>query len=214
MDQNVIVLSFPEEAKAYQALSELKAAGGGDQLELVNAAVVHRDSAGVLHVKDGASDGGVTSAPLTGTMIGALVGMLAGPLGMLLGSASGALIGSAVSVDKATDRLSVLEQMMQSIPNGATTLIATVGEVANDVVDTLAQGLGGTVLRRPLAVVEAEVEAQTEAQVAAAREARRVLRDKQGDEWRDKFDDWKEEMEEGLDKLKTRIEQAFGSHKK
>ena len=40
MDKNVVVLSFAEASKAYQALSELKAAAGQGQVELDTAAVV------------------------------------------------------------------------------------------------------------------------------------------------------------------------------
>ena len=214
MDQNVVILSFAEESKTYQALSELKALAAEQRVQLVNAAVVQRDGAGQLRIRDGASDGATTTGPVTGTLVGALVGLLAGPLGVLLGSASGALIGSAVSIDKAQDRLSVLDQMMQAMPGGSTSLIATVGEYANEVVNGLAERLGGTVLRRPLSAVQAEVDAQSEAHAAAAKEARRVLREKQSDEWRDKFDDWKEEIGEGVEKLKARISQAFGSDRK
>ena len=214
MDQNVVILSFAEESKTYQALSELKALAVEQRVQVINAAVVSRDATGQLHIKDGASDGGATTGPVTGTLVGAVIGLLAGPLGVLLGSASGALIGSAVSMDKVQERMSVLDQMMQAMPNGSTSLIATVGEFANEVVNGLAEKLGGTVLRRPLSAVEAEVAAQSEAQIAAAREARRVLREKQSDEWRDKLDDWKDEIEDGLEKLKAKIGNAFGSDKK
>ena len=214
MDQNVVILSFAEESKTYQALSELKALAAEQRVQLVNAAVVQRDGSGQLRIKDGASDGATATGPVTGTLVGALVGLLAGPLGVLLGSASGALIGSAVSIDKAQDRLSVLDQMMQAMPGGSTSLIATVGEYANEVVNGLAERLGGTVLRRPLSAVQAEVDAQSEAHAAAAKEARRVLREKQSDEWRDKFDNWKDELGEGVEKLKARISQAFGSDRK
>ena len=144
MDQNVVILSFAEESKTYQALSELKALAAEQRVQLVNAAVVQRDGSGQLRIKDGASDGATATGPVTGTLVGALVGLLAGPLGVLLGSASGALIGSAVSIDKAQDRLSVLDQMMQAMPGGSTSLIATVGEYANEVVNGLAERLGGT----------------------------------------------------------------------
>lgn len=214
MEQNVVVLSFEDESKAYQALAELKAAALNQRVQLQSAAVVQRNAQGMLAVKDGAMDGSIAGTPLTGTLIGALVGLLIGPLGVLLGSASGALIGGAVAMDKAQERLSVLDQMMEAIPNGSTTLIALVQEYAVEVVNTLAASLGGSVLRRPLAVVQAEVEAQAEAQAAATKEARRVLRDRQGAEWHDKFDNWKEELGEGFDKLKAKIEQAFGSAKK
>ena len=214
MEQNVVVLSFAEESKAYQALSELKGAAAQQRVQVQSAAVVQRDAQGVLKIKDGASDDSLAATPLTGSLIGALVGLFMGPLGMLLGTASGALIGGAVAADKVHDRLSVLDQLMQAIPAGSTALIATVDEVAVEVVNGLAATLGGSVLRRPLVAVQAEVEAQTEAQLAAAKEARRVLREKQGDEWRDKFDNWKEELGDSFDKLKSKLGQTFSSDKK
>ena len=65
MDKNVVVLSFAEASKAYQALSELKAAAGQGRVELDTAAVVARGAEGKIEVKDGASDGSATTGSLT-----------------------------------------------------------------------------------------------------------------------------------------------------
>ena len=73
MDQNVVILSFAEESKTYQALSELKALAAEQRVQLVNAAVVQRDGSGQLRIKDGASDGATATGPVTGTLVGALV---------------------------------------------------------------------------------------------------------------------------------------------
>ena len=209
MDKNVVVISFAEASKAYQALSELKTAAAAGRVEVETAAVVQRGANGELQVKDGASDGGASTGPLTGSLVGSLIGILGGPLGVLLGGMSGALIGSSVSIGKASDRLSVLEQMMRAMPVGSTTLIATVEEAAVEVVDKLAADLGGTVLRRLLGAVEAEIDAEADASAAAADEARKVLRAQQKDEWRDKFDNWKDEIGDSVDKLQAKISDAF-----
>ena len=190
MDKNVVVISFAEASKAYQALSELKAAAAAGRVEVETAAVVQRGANGELQVKDGASDGAASTGPLTGSLVGSL-------------------IGSSVSMGKASDRLSVLEQMMRAMPVGSTTLIATVEEAAVEVVDKLAADLGGTVLRRPLGAVEAEIDAEADASAAAADEARKVLRAQQKDEWRDKFDNWKDEIGDSVDKLQAKISEAF-----
>lgn len=213
MDKNVVVLSFAEPSKAYQALSELKAAALEGRVQVDTAAVLAREADGRVVVKDAASDGEVTSGPLTGTLLGALIGLLAGPLGVLLGGVSGAVIGSSVSLDKVQDRLSVADQMMRAMPVGSTSLIAVVKEPAVEVVNQLAANLQGTVLRRPFEAVQAEVDAQAEAHEAASREARRVLRDKQKDEWQGKFDNWKEELGEGIDRLQASISELFRSRK-
>ncbi|MPM51456.1 hypothetical protein SDC9_98205 [bioreactor metagenome] len=213
MEKNVVLVSFAQESKAYQALSELKASVAAGKLELQNAAVVQRARDGTFAIKDGASDGGAGTGPLTGTLVGSLIGMLAGPLGVLLGGAYGALVGSAISVDKLQDRASVLDQMMNAMPPGSTTLIATVGEESHQALNTLSEALGGVVLRRPLEAVEQEVAAQEEAAVAAAKEARRVLREKKSAEWHGKLDEWKDDVGEGLNKLKASIQNTFSSKK-
>ena len=118
MDQNVVVLSFAEESRAFEALSLLKNAVG-PQLKLHNAVVVQRDAQGMLNIRDQASDGAVARVALNGTLIGALVGMLAGPLGILLGGVYGAVFGDAVALDRAEDRASVVDQIGTVIPQAA-----------------------------------------------------------------------------------------------
>lgn len=159
MDQNVVVLSFAEESRAFEALSLLKNAVG-PQLKLHNAVVVQRDAQGMLNIRDQASDGAVARVALNGTLIGALVGMLAGPLGILLGGVYGAVFGDAVALDRAEDRASVVDQIGTVIPQGSTALIAQVDEADVAAVDAIAKQLEATLLRRPLEAVQAEVRAQ------------------------------------------------------
>lgn len=205
MQDNVIVLTFAEDSKAYQALSEIKQAALQERIQVRNAAVITRDAAGAFKVQDGASDGSVMNAPWVGTLVGSIVGLLGGPLGVLLGAASGALLGSAVSLDKAGLRASLLDQMITAIPPGSTAVIATVGEYADEVVNDVAAKLGGFVLRRPADAVLAEVEAAQDAEKAAAKEARRVLHEQQKDEWKGKWDAWTDELGEKWDAFKKKL---------
>lgn len=108
---------------------------------------------------------------------------------MLLGSASGALIGSTIAIDKAKDRLSVLEQMMDAMPNGSTMLIATVGEYAQEVINGMVQKLDGSVMRRPWLWCRQRWMPRTKPRPQRPWEARCVLRGKQTEEWREKLDD-------------------------
>lgn len=210
MDKNIVTLSFAEESKAYQALSDLKRAAAEGRVQVEAAAVVARDSEGRFAVRDGISDGAPATAALAGTLIGSLVGILAGPLGVLLGSSTGALMGGAVGLDKAATRFSVIEQMMRTMPNGATVVIAQVQEAAPEVVDKLAHALSGVVSRRPSEAVLAEVEAQKEAQDAAAGEARKVLRKQQREEWLDKLDNWKDELGDKFEQLQKTLKDKLG----
>ena len=84
MQDSIILLTFSEPSKAYQALGELKEAHAQDKLQLKTAAVVDRDAAGALKVRDGFSDGAPVDATLVGGLLGGLLGVMAGPLGVLL----------------------------------------------------------------------------------------------------------------------------------
>lgn len=204
MDQNVVVLSFAEESRAFEALSLLKNAVG-PQLKLHNAVVVQRDAQGMLNIRDQASDGAVARVALNGTLIGALVGMLAGPLGILLGGVYGAVFGDAVALDRAEDRASVVDQIGTVIPQGSTALIAQVDEADVAAVDAIAKQLEATLLRRPLEAVQAEVRAQKEAHDIAAQAAVRALRLQHLDKWEHKVEDWKNEVKASAAHLKARI---------
>lgn len=204
MDQNVVVLSFTEESRAFEALSLLKNAVG-PQLKLHNAVVVQRDAQGMLNIRDQASDGAVARVALNGTLIGALVGMLAGPLGILLGGVYGAVFGDAVALDRAEDRASVVDQIGTVIPQGSTALIAQVDEADVAAVDAIAKQLEATLLRRPLEAVQAEVRAQKEAHDVAAQAAVRALRLQHLDKWEHKVEDWKNEVKASVAHLKARI---------
>ncbi|KUF40489.1 DUF1269 domain-containing protein [Comamonas kerstersii] len=204
MDQNVVVLSFAEESRAFEALSLLKNAVG-PQLKLHNAVVVQRDAQGMLNIRDQASDGAVARVALNGTLIGALVGMLAGPLGILLGGVYGAVFGDAVALDRAEDRASVVDQIGTVIPQGSTALIAQVDEADVAAVDAIAKQLEATLLRRPLEAVQAEVRAQKEAHDVAAQAAVRALRLQHLDKWEHKVEDWKNEVKASAARLKARI---------
>ncbi|MCA0243668.1 MAG: DUF1269 domain-containing protein [Proteobacteria bacterium] len=213
MQENIVLLTFEETSKAYQALSEIKRAALEGRVRLVNAAVVEREAGGALRVRDGFSDGAASDAPLVGTLLGSLLGVLGGPLGILLLGSTGAVLGSLASADVVGNRLSLLDQITRTLPPGSTAVFANVSESAVEVLDGIAKSLGAVVLRRPTDAVVAEVEAAVEAQDAATREARKVLHAKQRAEWRDKFDHWKDEMGDRLTTLGDRIKASFEGKK-
>ena len=205
MESNVVVLSFHEESRAFEALALLKTAAMGLEVKLHNAVVVQRDAHGMLSIKEQASDGAVASVALNGTLIGALVGMLAGPLGILLGGVYGAVFGQCVALDRAQDRASVIDQIGTVIPQGSTALIAQIDERNSVAVEGIAKQLDGTVLRRPLDVVQSEVQAQNEAHDIAARAADLALRKQRLAKWEGKVDQWKSEVKTSAAHLKERI---------
>jgi uncharacterized membrane protein len=172
---NVVVVSFQQESSTYEALTDLKELRAQDQFEVQAAAVVLRDESGHLVVKDQASDRRVTGTA-TGGLLGLLIGVLGGPLGVLLAGATGVLVGSLFDMEDEDDTESVLSEISRAVGPGQTALLADLIEQSPELLDTAMARLNGSVLRLPVAQVEAEIATAEEAQQEAKRQARKLLR--------------------------------------
>ena len=182
-NHNVVMVTFAENSKAYQALSLLKRAGDEGRVDVLGAAVVERQADGKIRVPEG--DDNILGAGLAGgSLIGMLVGVLGGPLGVLFGWGAGALVGGLFDYDRADRGGEVLTQMGTAVPVGQTALLAEVKEYAVEVINDDMSGLGGTVVRRSAEEVLAELEASEEAANAAEKEARRVMHERRKAELR------------------------------
>jgi uncharacterized membrane protein len=204
--ENVIAVSFEQDEKAYEALTQLKELDSQGQVELRAAAIVVRGADGRLALKDEIADQGM-SGTATGGILGLLIGILFGPFGILLGGATGLLIGSLYDLEDDDDTESVLSDIARSARVDRATLLAEVGEPSSDVVDAAMSRMGGEVLRRPVADVEAEIAAAEAAQAAAKTEARRVLREQRQArakaDIRAKIEALKDKLERLKDAVKT-----------
>jgi len=171
---SVIAVSFEDDRSAYQALTVLKQLDAQDRVGVREAVVVTRGEDGQIVTKDE-----VTSNFLPGTagggLIGLLIGIIGGPLGMLLGGSYGLFAGSLFDLYDADETESALSAISSSVKPGRTALLAVVEEQSVEVVDTAMTDLGGTVLRRAVADVEAEIAAAEEAERTAKQEARKEL---------------------------------------
>lgn len=176
MNENVIVTTFSEDNRAYEALARLKELAAEDQIDLHDGAVVERTQEGTLRLRDqeGNEDDGL--ATLTGDTIGLLIGILPGPLGVLLGGAVGLLAGAIVDAEDDDETDSVLEHISRSIGNGETAVLADLGESGPAPVDGAMAALGGRVTRYTREDVEAEIAGAQEAAHKARVKARKELR--------------------------------------
>jgi uncharacterized membrane protein len=172
--ENVIVVSFSDDSKAYEAITVLKELDSQQQVDLTGAAVVVRADDGQVDVKDDADDESYTGT-LGGGLVGLLIGIIGGPFGVLIGGATGVLVGSLFDADDEDDTESALTDVSKSVRVGRTALLAEVGEQSTDIVDNAMRNLGGEVLRRSADEVEAEVATTENAQRKAKREARKEL---------------------------------------
>ena len=168
-------VTFEHDSHAYEALSDIKTLDASSRVALREAAVVHRDVAGVLSLADEV-DPHAGTATVNGGLLGLLIGTLTGPVGMLLGGSIGLLGGGFYEYDSSEDTDSVLERIAHDIPNGSTALVAALGEYGFEATNSAMQILGGSVSRYSRADVEAEVAAAEKAARKARRQARKTLR--------------------------------------
>lgn len=171
---NVIAVSFDPDNNAYEALTKLKELDGQGRLGVEAAVVVVRDDNGQIVVKDRVGSFEYAGAAGGGTL-GLLLGIIGGPLGVLIGGTYGLLVGSLFDLDEVDRTESVLSEISASVRPGHSALLAEVSEQSTEVVDTAMAQVGGTVLRRPVADVEAEIAAAEKAQREAKREATKEL---------------------------------------
>jgi uncharacterized membrane protein len=174
--ENVIAVSFSEDAQAYEALSRLKELAAKGDVGVQGAAVVVRDDDGKLVTKDQIGDESVEGT-VGGGLVGLLVGVLGGPFGVLVGGATGVLVGSLFDEDDTDETESALADLSKSLRVGSTGLLADVSEESPVAIDAVMANLGGTVLRRSAGDVQAEVAAAEQAQREAKKQARKELRD-------------------------------------
>lgn len=172
--ESVIAVTFADDAKAYEALTQLKELDSQGQVDLTEAAVVVRNEDGKLDTKDEIG-GHQISGTATGGLVGLVVGILGGPFGVLIGGAVGLLIGSLFDDHDEGDTESALAEISHAVKVGHPALLAQVTEPSPDVLDSALDALGGTVVRRSLDEVEAEIAAAEDAQKAARRAAREHL---------------------------------------
>ena len=175
MDENVIVTTFSEGSRAYEALARLKELAAEEQIDLHDAGVVERAQDGTLHLRDEAGNEDDGLATLTGGTIGLLIGILAGPLGVLLGGAMGLLAGAIVDAEDDEETDSVLEHISRSIGNGETAVLADLDESGPMIVDGAMLALDGHATRYARKDVEAEIAVAEEAAHEARVKARKEL---------------------------------------
>jgi uncharacterized membrane protein len=183
--ENVIAVSFAEDANAYEALTNLKELGDQGQVALAGAAVVVREEDGTLVIKDEVGDIGYAGTA-TGGIVGLIIGIIGGPIGVLLGGATGVLFGSLFDLDDLDETESVLEEVSRSVRVGHAALMAEVSEGSPDVIDAAIKRLGGTIVRRPLEDIEAEIAVLEDAQREAKKAARKQLREQRRAERKEK----------------------------
>lgn len=171
---SVIAVSFEDDRNAYNALTALKELDTQQRVGVQEAVVVTRGEDGQVVEKDRVASP-VLASTAGGGLIGLLIGIIGGPFGMIIGGATGLMIGSLFDLADLDETDSALGGISSSVKPGHTALLAVVVEQSPEVIDATMANVGGTVLRRPVAEVEAEIAAAESAERKAKREARKEL---------------------------------------
>ena len=171
----IIVATFEDESKTYQAFSEIKRASVEGQLKINGLTVMHRNLEGNFVIKDAAirNYGG----SITGGIVGSLIGILGGPIGILLGWGAGALLGGMRDAREIMSDQNLFKTLSRDMQVGNTALIGEIENEKGNHVQQIVRRLGGELLRRPTDDVEADLRAMEQAQDSARQEAIRVLED-------------------------------------
>lgn len=128
----VVIAAFHHEEAAAQVADALKEAKKQNQLSYRNVAVINKNNAGKVKVKE---TGDLSAAPGAGVgaLVGGAFGLLAGPAGFAAGSAAGAVIGGtgAIIIDSGLDNQR-LQQIGDVLQPGNSALIAVFEEMNVD----------------------------------------------------------------------------------
>lgn len=169
----IVVATFDDESKTYQAFSEIKRAAAEGKLKINGLTVMHRNLDGQFVVKDAAIKN--YGGSITGGIIGAFVGMLAGPIGVLLGWGAGALLGGVRDAREIMEDQSLFQTLSSDMSVGTTALVGEVENEKDNAIDQVVRKLNGDLMRRPTEDVEADIRAMQQAEDSARQEALRVL---------------------------------------
>jgi len=140
-----VVIVFPSEARAYEGTRALKALHAEGSLTLYGAAVIAKDAAGKVSIKESADVGPLGTA--VGALVGGLVGVIAGPVGVVAGATGGTVLGSLFDIVNYGVGEDFVSKVSQELAPGKTAVVAEIDETWTTPLETRMEALGGTVLR-------------------------------------------------------------------
>ncbi len=209
--ERMLVIVFNGEKNAYEGESALRELAEEGSITLFSHAVVAKDAAGGVSVKESKDLGPIGT--LSGTAVGGLVGLLAGPVGAAVGAVSGLTLGAFYDLARIGEEFT--GAVTKSLAPGKYAVIAEAEEEWTTPVDVRMEALGGTVLRRSLSEVregihEEEVAAmkadlaQLKAEHAQAKAERKAKLQARIDELKTRLDAQQKKNDERIEAFRAR----------
>jgi uncharacterized membrane protein len=192
----VIVAVFDNEAAAFEGLKALRELHVDGDITLYASAVVAKDAAGKINIRQAADQGPVGTA--VGLLTGSLVGLLGGPVGLAVGASVGGLTGLLFDLDKTGIGVGVLDDVSKALTPGKVAALADVEETWTTPVDTRLHKQGAIVFRR----LRSEVVEDQLARESAAFEANLKALE---DEFKRTSDENKAAIQKDIDAVKKQL---------
>ncbi|CCE12132.1 putative Membrane protein-like [Bradyrhizobium sp. STM 3843] len=142
----MLVAVFETEASAFEGLSAVRHLHKEGDITLYASAVVVKDKAGKIAVKQAADEGPVGTA--VGLLTGSLIGLLGGPAGVAVGASLGSLGGLIFDLDASGIGAQFLDEVSTALSPGKSAVLAEIQENWTTPLDTRLHQLGATVFRR------------------------------------------------------------------
>ena len=144
--KQMVVAVFDNETAALEGLRELRDLHSEGGVSLYASAVVVKDNAGKVSVKQDADQG--PAGLVLGMLVGGLVGALGGPGAVPLGGYIGGLAGLLFDLGKFGIDLSFFDDVSKALTVGKAAVLAEVEESWTSLLDERLGKHGGTVYRR------------------------------------------------------------------
>lgn len=142
----MLLAVFDNETAAFEGLKALKVLHDNGDITLYSWAVVARDKAGKIELKQQDDRGPVGTA--LGMLTGTIIGLLGGPAGAVIGASLGGLSGLFFDLDNADVGVAFYGDVVKTLTPGKTAVLADVDESWTTPVDARMREHGGTVSRR------------------------------------------------------------------
>jgi uncharacterized membrane protein len=141
----ILVAVFDTEPAAFEGQSALKELHESGDITLYATAVIVKDAAGTVGLKQAVDEGPIGTG--LGLLTGSLIGLLAGPVGVAVGASVGALTGLLVDLGESGIGMDFVDEVAKTLSPSKVAVLAEVEETWVTPVDTRLGQLGAVVFR-------------------------------------------------------------------
>lgn len=191
---NIIVIPFKEEAKAIEALHEIKELDVYGDITLYEHMMIRKKDNNDYEVLNDQTDGEGWRT-FTGMALGGLTGALVGPLGFVIGLYTGTAVGAVWDISRYDFEEDFIKKVSNKMEVGTIAIIAEVAEDSSVFIDNALKPYGSNTIRS-----EAGIEFDDYV-------------DEQIEDIEDKIEDEREKLKNATAKEKTKIKSKIADLK-